>query len=372
MEGDKSSSIFFKIVDQMNITTHRLFILAGLILFLSVSCSRQLTKLDTKKELVIYPAPPDTTRIQYLTSISKSTDITGKQSGFAKFILGEDPAKPIIKPYGVTVNDNKIYICDPGLHGIEIINLEKLTFEYFTPSGSGELRLPLNCCIDERGYLYVADGERLQIVIFDDQGNYVDCFGGAANYKPTDVNVTADKIWVTNVKNNRVSVYDKENHQLLYSFPDSEKGQEEHLYSPTNLYVTDDLVYVSDMGDSKIKIFTHDGTFLKTIGSYGSGAGQLARPKGISVDRNSNLYIVDAGFENTQIFDKEGKLLMFFGGPYNGPGDMWLPAKVVIDYDHLAYFQKYVNPRFHLVYLIFVTNQYGPDKLSVYGFVESS
>ena len=63
---------------------------------------------------------------------------------------------------------------------------------------------------------------------------------------------------------------------------------------------------------------------------------------------------------------------MHFGGPYNGHGDMWLPAKVVIDYDNLAYFQKYVDPRFHLIYLILVTNQYGPDKLSVYGFVESN
>jgi DNA-binding beta-propeller fold protein YncE len=356
----------------MNKTIHLLYILIGLLLLSTASCSRHVTKLDTSRELVIYPAPPDTTRIQYLTSISKSTDVTGKQSGFAKFIFGEDPAKPIIKPYGVAVHGNNIYICDPGLHGIEIIDLEKFTFEYFTPSGLGELRLPLNCCLDEKGNLYVADGERLQIVIFDDKGNYVDSFGEKANFKPTDVNVTDNKIFVANVKNNRVSVYDKVNHQLLYSFPDSEKGQEDHLYSPTNLYVTDDLVYVSDMGDSKIKIFNYDGTFLKSIGSYGSGIGQLARPKGISVDRNSNLYIVDAGFENTQIFDEQGKLLMFFGGPYNGPGDMWLPAKVVIDYDHLAYFQKYVNPRFHLVYLIFVTNQYGPDKLSVYGFVESS
>jgi hypothetical protein len=80
--------------------------------------------------------------------------------------------------------------------------------------------------------------------------------------------------------------------------------------------------------------------------------------------------VVDAGFENVQIFDKEGQLLMFFGGPYNGPGDMWLPAKVIIDYNNLEYFQKYVHNNFNLKYLIFVTNQYGPDKVNVYGFVE--
>jgi DNA-binding beta-propeller fold protein YncE len=349
-----------------------LFLLAGLTIIQFVSCSREVTKLDTSDNLVIYPSPPDTTRIQYLTSYGISTDVEKKRSGFKKFILGEVPAKPIVKPYGAAVYNGKIYICDPGLKGIDIINLTKNTFEYFTPTGLGELKSPLNCCVDKDGYLYVADGERMQIVIFDPQGNYVDSFGEKENYKPTDVNVTANEIWVTNLKNNRICVYNKASRALAYSFPDSKKGENDYLYSPTNLYVTDDLVFVSDMGDSKIKVFNHDGLFLRSIGSYGTGIGQFTRPKGVSVDRNSNVYIVDAGFENAQIFDSEGKLLMHFGGPYNRHGDMWLPAKVVIDYDNLSYYQKFVNPRFHLVYLIFVTNQYGPDKLSVYGFVESN
>jgi DNA-binding beta-propeller fold protein YncE len=355
----------------MNKTTFGFYLVLGFLLVQASSCTRQITKTDTPDELVIYPAPPDTTRIQYLTSIGISTDIEGKRSGFSKFILGDIPAKPIVKPYGASVRNGKIYICDPGVKGIDIIDLENKTFEYFTPSGLGELKLPLNCCTDENGNLYIADGERMQIVVFDSKGNYLADFGEEENFKPTDVNVTENEIWVANLKNNQICVYNKASHALIYSFPDTKKGEKDYLYSPTNLYVTKDLVYVSDMGDSKIKIFNHDGLFLRSIGSYGTGIGQLARPKGVSVDRDSNVYIVDAGFENAQIFDPEGQLLMHFGGPYNGHGDMWLPAKVVIDYDNLAYFQKYVNPRFRLNYLIFVTNQYGPDKLSVYGFVES-
>lgn len=93
--------------------------------------------------------------------------------------------------------------------------------------------------------------------------------------------------------------------------------------------------------------------------------------KGIAVDKENNLYVVDAGFENVQIFNNKGQLLMFFGGSYKGPGDMWLPAKVIIDYDNLNYFQKYVHESFDLKYLIFVTNQYGPSKINIYGFVET-
>ncbi|MCF6169313.1 hypothetical protein, partial [Lutibacter sp.] len=93
----------------------------------------------------------------------------------------------------------------------------------------------------------------------------------------------------------------------------------------------------------------------------------LVRPKGIAVDKEENIYVVDASFENVQIFNKEGKLLLFFGGHYRSKGDMWLPTKVMIDYDNLKYFEKYVDPKFDLKYLIFVANQYGPDKVSVYG-----
>jgi hypothetical protein len=65
-----------------------------------------------------------------------------------------------------------------------------------------------------------------------------------------------------------------------------------------------------------------------------------------------------------------GKVLMFFGGPYKVPGNMWLPADVALSYTNLEYFRQFVDPSFNLKYLVFVSNQYGPDKVSVYGFVE--
>jgi len=349
------------------------FILLGTVFFLFSSCSSHVTKSKEKQEIVFYPPPPDTTRIQYLTSFSNSVSTTGKQSAISKFLFGESEPKQIKKPYGITVHGGKIYICDTGIGGLEIIDLEKNTFEYFDPQGKGQLKMPLNCCIDDNGKLYIADGERGQIVVFDQSGKYLESFGEIANtkFRPTDIVIFDDKIWVSNIISNKINVYNKETHELMFSFPDAVKGSEGFLYSPSNIFLTDDKVFVSDMGDFNIKIFDHNGKFLTSVGSTGSNIGQFVRPKGIAVDHESNLYVVDAGFENVQIFNKEGKVLMFFGGPYKEkPGDMWLPAKVTIDYDDMKYFQKYVDPRFNLNYLVFVTNQYGPDKVNVYGFVE--
>ncbi|NOZ45211.1 MAG: hypothetical protein GXO79_00360 [Chlorobi bacterium] len=329
----------------------------------------KLTKSKETPDLVIYPAPPDTARIQFLTSFSNSKDITGERSPFVKFILGEDESMPITKPYGVHIHKGKIYICDTGLGGLIIVDLEKSTFNYFVPKGKGQLKLPLNSFVDNKGYLYIADGQRKQIVVFDSVLNYVNSFGEIENFKPTDVFVYDNKIWVPNSKNNCVNVYSKDDYKLLNKLPDIAKGDPGYLYSPTNIYLANGDLYVSDFGDFKIKKYNLKGEFLSSVGSYGRSLGQFVRPKGIAVDKESNLYVVDAGFENTQIFNKDGQLLMYFGGPYQGPGDMWLPTKVVIDYDNLKYFQKYVDDSFNLKYIIIVSNQYGPDKINIYGAI---
>jgi DNA-binding beta-propeller fold protein YncE len=349
---------------------HFTYFLLFVLVFQFFSCARNITKSDTKKETVIYPLPPDTARIQFLTAISGSSDIMGKQSAFSKFVLGESNPKPIIKPYGIAVSGGKMFICDPGMAGLEIIDLVKNTFDYFTPGGKGILQVPLNCFVDEDGNLYVADGGRMQIVVFDKNRNYLTSFGEGKKFKPTDVFVYANKIWIPDMNNNKINVYDKASYELLYSFPKTDKSSEGYLFMPTNLYIANDMVYVSDIGGFDIKIYSLDGKYLSTVGSHGDKIGEFARPKGIAVDDNSNLYVVDAGFENVQIFNKEGKILMFFGGPYKSPGDMWLPAKVTISYDKLKFFQKFVDPAYNLKYLIFVTNQYGPDRLNVYGAIE--
>lgn len=338
-----------------------------------ISCSRKTQPVGGYDSLIIYPSPPDTTRIQYLTSFSGSHDVTGRNKSFAKFILGEREDIAINKPYGISVANGKIYICDTFIHGLHIVDMNENSFESFIPTGLGQLDVPVNCFVDERGFLYVADTKRMQIVIFNEKGEYDTSIGEMENFKPGDVMVLNDTIWVSNITGHCINAYQNDsNFTKLFTFPESDPGDEDYLFSPTNIFVTGDEVYITDFGAFIIKVYDHKGKFIRTIGSYGQNPGQFARPKGIAVDKESNLYVVDAGFENTQIFNDDGKLLMHFGGSYKGPGDMWLPAKVALDYNHLRFFEKYVDPGFDLQYLIFITNQYGPDKISVYGYVKTA
>ncbi len=342
-----------------------IFFILNVFVFISCSGSNQNMK---NIEPLLYPPPPDEPRIQYLTSFSKSTDFTGEQSVFSNFIVGEEDPLLILKPYGIATGIKKIYICDTQLGGLEVIEIENGEFSYFIPEGRGKLKNPINCFVDDAGFLYVADTERGQIVIFNNELDYVGEIGDSSIIRPTDVFVNDKEIFINDITKQSVEVFDRFSLKHIKSIPVITEGKNK-LFSPTNIHVSKEKIYISDIGDSKVKVYDLDGNFVNSVGSIGISPGKFSRPKGISVDREENLYVVDAGFENVQVFNKEGKLLMYFGGSYSKSGDMWLPAKVAIDYNNIEYYQKYVDSTFDLKYLIFVTNQYGPDKVNVYGFI---
>jgi hypothetical protein len=68
------------------------------------------------------------------------------------------------------------------------------------------------------------------------------------------------------------------------------------------------------------------------------------------------------------MFDDTGRLLMWFGEPSTSKVGLRLPSKVFVDYDNVDWFQKYAAPDFQVEHLVIVINQFGPRKVSVFGF----
>ena len=318
---------------------------------------------------VFYPALPNPPRIQHLLSITSLDDLTRSKSGFSDFLLGKKSTDSMItKPYGIAVFDGKIYVVDAGRAGYGVLNLKTQKYKFVSGGAAGKMKKPINITIDKKGSKYISDTGREQVLIFDRNDKFVRALGIKGQFKPSDVAVTEERIFITDLNSHTIHVLDKFSDKLINQF--GQVGSKEgEFYYPTNLSLgPDKLLYITDTGNFRVQKFTQNGEFIRRYGSIGSGLGKFARPKGLTLDKEGRLYVVDAAFENVQVIDNKGKLLLYFGQAGDKPADINLPADISIDYDNVKLFQPYAHPKFKLEYVILVSSQYGVNKINVFGF----
>lgn len=321
---------------------------------------------------VFFPPAPNPPRLQYLTRISSSADIDGKKlGGLSMIAVGDTRAekpKPIIKPYGITVRNGKLYVCDTSPGRLIVIDPARKSFEFLKGNYSfGKLKKPISSEIDSDGNLYVADTVRKEVLVYGPSGNFLRAFGKGLEMKPVDVAIDGDYLYVLDLKNHDIKILDRKSGKHLETI--GKGSNEEHFLS---LPISIDTgpkgsLYISNMTSGKIVNLDRDGHLLGEFGKLGDGFGQFGRPKGLAVDDQGRIYVVDAAHQNVQIFDESGRLLMFFGDPGLPFGSLNLPAGIAVTSQGIDLFKEYIDPAFEVEQLIFVTSQFGPAKISVYG-----
>ena len=323
------------------------------------------------KTYTFFPPAPDEPRVQLLAGFSSDAQL-GRGANFADYITGSrsGPA-PLIKPYGLALKDGKLYVCDTMAASLQIFDLNKKRARYFMPRGEGRLQTPINITIDSDGTRYITDTGRKQVLIYNRDGAYLAAIGTKDEMKPTDVAITSDRLYVTDMQGHNVRVYSKADRKLLFTVPRDPKEEKGKLFSPTNLAIDTQhgRLVVSDLGTFAVKVYDLEGQYLRTIGQQGVAPGLFARPKGVAVDHEGRIYVVDAATQVVQLFDADGKLLMFFGRAGSGTeGELSLPAAVKVDYDSVKLFQNRIAPNFKVEYLIAVSTQFYGDKINIFGF----
>lgn len=336
------------------------------------SCVTQQKKSNGNH--TFFPPAPDEPRIQFLTSFSSENDLA-QQNKFTEFVVGEERIhRPIWKPYGITITKGKAYVCDTQPKNLGIIDLAKGRFNYLKPDDRGAFKMPINVAVDSDGTRFVTDTVRGQVLVFNAANQYVAEIGKPGEMKPCGLALAGDRLFVSDLANHCVRVFHKASREALLAIPRDDQDHKTKLFSPTNLALDKNgNLYVSDSGGFSIKVFDANGAYLRTIGEVGLKPGRFALPKGVGVDREGRVYVVDAATSVVQLFDKDGQLLMYFGEPQSsGPGALYLPAGLAIDYENVGLFQKFVAPGYKADFLIFVTNQAGPQKVSVFGFLKKT
>ena len=332
------------------------------------------TRPKTPATYTVFPLPPDEPRIQFLTSFGSETDLGG-QDAFQDFIVGSEKYhRPIWKPYGIAARPGRYFICDTQPGSLVTVDLKKRRLAYCRPEGQAAMKMPINVAVDADGTRYVTDTGRGQVLLYSPENTLIAAIGKKDEIRPSGIALWQDRILVTDLKNSCVRVYDKTSRELKFTFPENGKEDTNRLFQPTNIAVDRaGRIFVSDSGGFNLKVYDSEGRLQRVIGDQGLLAGYFALPKGIGVDHEGRIFVVDAATAVGQVFDHEGRLLMFFGEPKSsGPGAMYLPASLAIDYDNVGLFSRFVMPGYKVDFLILVTNQAGPQKVNVYGFLRKT
>lgn len=131
-----------------------------------------------------------------------------------------------------------------------------------------------------------------------------------SNSTDTQSNVTAILSNATTTSSNTTTQLNNFSVKFASSFG---SGNTINLHSPQGIAVDNSgNMYVTDNDNNRIVKFDSKANFLETIGSTGSGDGQLLSPTGIAVDKSGNIYVVDFGNYRIEKFDPSGNFMLKF------------------------------------------------------------
>jgi DNA-binding beta-propeller fold protein YncE len=128
-------------------------------------------------------------------------------------------------------------------------------------TGDGEFRFPNGICVDNQGYVYVADG----------------------GYEPP------------MICNHRIQKF-LTNGTFVTKWGSQGTGNGQFQNRIQGIATDNQYVYVADQDNHRVQKFTLNGSFVSTWGDYGYNPGQFMSPYGITIDAHNNIYITDSDY----------------------------------------------------------------------------
>lgn len=299
------------------------------------------------KEIVLYwPAPPEEPRIAYVASYRGQIDVI--EITLLNRLLGVGPTDNLLKPYSVAASGGKIYVSDSAKGEVAVLEPAAHGFSTLGKDGRVKLGMPMGVATAADGTVFVSDVSGKKIVVYDGRGEVKGFIGKPGDFENNvgvAFNEALDRLYVTDSKAHRVSVFNRKGEPLFkFGGVGREDGQ---FYFPAGIAIDrrNGNVAVADTQNFRVQVFDKDGTFLRKFGQLGDTLGSFTRPRGVAIDSEGHIYVSDSGFDNFQIFDEQTRLMMAVGSAGTAPGMFQLPAGMYIDEQDRIYVVDQLNSR---------------------------
>jgi RHS repeat-associated protein len=226
---------------------------------------------------------------------------------------------------GVAVDtDGKIYLADIFTKQVSILNQAGAQTNYFMLKNNvsadpmSSYGQPSGLAISAAGSLFITDILQLDAQSVSKTGEFGFMLYGSPdkNFKQPSwvaVDDANDRIYITDVQNYRVSVFDRSGNPVgtmgeLGGFP----GQ---FISPSSVAVDHSgNIYVADMFSGIISKFDKNRNFVRRwggfgIAAYGGTEGKSAGAGGIAAGPDNRIFVLDVMNERVQVFSPDGDFI---------------------------------------------------------------
>jgi len=338
-----------------------------------VAAARRPSAPAAAPERLVWPAPPETARIEYERELRGPRDIGASESALKRSLLALAGAKPsesvdLARPTDVYADSaGRIFVSDASAGRLYVFDAVKRTVTPWVGRGAARVARPMGLGGDGRGRLAVTDPAHRRVLVIGPDGELLRALGGAGVLiNPVDADLDASgRTFVADSYLHQVVVFgadgaivgrigrtDADARSKAQEAPPVDDGNVWNQRSATSRDVRENrgggpgeflyplsvawnerlgLLAVVDGLNGRVQLFDRGLGFVRAIGRLGDTPGSFARPKGAAWDSEDHLFVVDAAFNNVQVFDVEGRLLLAFGEQGKGPGELWLPLGICVD-----------------------------------------
>jgi len=239
------------------------------------------------------------------------------------------------RPTAVSARGNDVYLIDSGLHRIFRYSRAEQTLTPFTnlvPQAGMSLYVAPDMS------LYVTDPARSQVLHYTWDGNALPPLSSTANMgRPVSISVdeSSGQLLLADAMYNQIIAFNSLGRPLGIIKPQHVRAIAAMAQGPDGIYVVDPL-------SRQVVVLGPDGSYR-----YAIGAGTLAEPATIAVERD-NLVFVGDNFDQTVKVYRDGQLVSTVGGVGTAPGRFNNIAGLAVD-GGLLYVADSMNARVQIM-----------------------
>jgi DNA-binding beta-propeller fold protein YncE len=273
---------------------------------------------------------------------------------FSQFIHG-DFEDSLDKPMDVSKVGEFIYVSDTNNKRVQVFDTSGTKVFMFGKEGTGkgEFKFPYGITGDNAGNVFVADLYNGKISIHDPKGKFIKYFEDKDKVikSPAGIRISDEKLYVTDVQQHKVYVFNLKGEKLLEIAAGSTK---EDLFKAPNAVAIDkdENIFISDSGNQRILVYDKTGKYISTINGSkdGKGSSVFVNPRGIGIDSRGILYVVNNLSHMIYGYNAKGEEVFTFGTMGDQNEQFYLPNGLFVDENDRVYITDTLNSRVAIYY----------------------